>query len=311
LLSASRKSSLNPMAYLKAHNRGRQIKGRWVKLIRNDARRTSKINQRKSGFTLLELLVVIAIIAILASFLLPALSRGKNAAQSTVCKGNLHQIDLALRLYISDFQRYPLRGGNFLGATPTMHAHWMKLLSEYGLRNLSASVSPQAAGNMHRGTWRCPSARYTARSNSNDTVYFDYGYNGSGLYSGRLGPLGLGFKALMGPEGPFLMTSVSESDVKNPADMIAFGDAATKVAPQRLDFVFDEIWRHDSPFAAAFPTIFKDANRLAANRHGGKWNVVFCDGHVEAPKLEKVFFDESSAARRRWNRDNESHFGGQ
>src|SRR6266478_4157272 len=62
----------------------------------------------KAGFTLIELLVVIAIIAILAALLLPALSRAKNAAKSTQCKSNLHQIAIGLSLYLSDFQKYPL-----------------------------------------------------------------------------------------------------------------------------------------------------------------------------------------------------------
>ena len=54
------------------------------------------------GFTLVELLVVIAALSILASLLLPTLGRAKRKAQSAACLSNLHQIGLAMELYIQD-----------------------------------------------------------------------------------------------------------------------------------------------------------------------------------------------------------------
>jgi prepilin-type processing-associated H-X9-DG protein len=142
------------------------------------------------------------------------------------------------------------------------------------------------------GVWRCPSARWgTWHTPGGPTDY--YGYNVFGVEPTM--NLSLTFTDALGLHGRYISRSemfapVGESEVVSPSGMMAIGDSlGGGLIFYRGDLAHFEI------------------TGFASSRHQGKANVLFCDGHVESPKLQFLFKDTSDEALSRWNRDHLPH----
>lgn len=81
--------------------------------------------ERKRRFTLIELLVVIAIIGILASLLLPALAKAREAARTVFCLNSLKQIGLAQFQYTNDYNSHIVPGSR----PPSNNGLWFQFIA--------------------------------------------------------------------------------------------------------------------------------------------------------------------------------------
>jgi len=276
-------------------------------------------NNEIVGFTLIELLVVIAIIAILASLLLPALSRAKQAADSAVCKSNLRQWGIALRMHVDDYGVYPqgFWGTNDPPAGPGL---WYDQLASYTGTPRYVWWNPPSMAKGQKGIQVCPGYARVWR-----TWRGSYGYNEKGAYNwamDRPGQLGIGGEVLVASVSGSLCRPIPENEVVAPSDMVAIGDAIIWPAAlvgdlcdlptQYLNPCYPIAWIELSA------TAMKDVNRgqvvafescraKLKRRHGGRWNVVFCDGHVENLRVAELFDVRRDEVTRRWNRDNLPH----
>jgi prepilin-type N-terminal cleavage/methylation domain-containing protein/prepilin-type processing-associated H-X9-DG protein len=208
------------------------------------------------GFTLIELLVVIAIIAILAAILFPVFAKAREKARQSTCTNNLKQFGLAALSYTQDYDETLPMGWYEDLSLPAdrQQGHWQIVLRPY-LGEGRGKNAWELSGSSIR---TCPSAP--------DNSKWAYSYN---TYAGD-------------QIGPGVARTITQSDIRNIAEMVWFGDGAQ--IPE---------WEYNSSatFYAPLPlaeeakgTYDKDENNAKGRvryRHNKGAQIAFTDGHVK------------------------------
>jgi prepilin-type processing-associated H-X9-DG protein/prepilin-type N-terminal cleavage/methylation domain-containing protein len=206
---------------------------------------SARAQRAGGGFTLIELLVVIATIALLASMLLPALSRAKQSAQSTRCLGHLRQIGLATRMYADDHEDEFPRSQH--SAFTHGQVTWGRAIAPY------LGPSGTAWTNLLEGILHCPSDKRIHPWSYGLNVYFELGPDDDYVGKPRAWR-----RSLLVPE---------------PASTILFAESASAA-----DHIMPNYW--STP---------EEAHDVDMNRHRGRSNYAFVDGHAESLKFRQTY----------------------
>lgn len=136
---------------------------------------------KKHIFTLVEMLVVVAVIAIIASMLLPALSKARNKTKDIQCINNLRQIGASIALYTGDHDDLlpPWRGSYQRDSGAAGNEYWPVFLSKYLSRR-------QKRNGRISAEFLCPRdpAPFGREANGEPkrVENFDFGYTNCGSY---------------------------------------------------------------------------------------------------------------------------------
>jgi prepilin-type N-terminal cleavage/methylation domain-containing protein/prepilin-type processing-associated H-X9-DG protein len=135
----------------------------------------------KNAFTLIELLTVVAIISILASMLLPTLSRAKEQAMRIKCVSNQHQVSLALKMWGDDNRFHypwatPVSSGGSQGSCLTWQ-HFMAAQAE--METPRVLVCPSDSGRDAAFAWLGTNNDKSVTWNGNYAVSYFVGLDAS------------------------------------------------------------------------------------------------------------------------------------